>query len=54
MSLRVNRYRAEEAARLIGMENVSSTEVAMRSGFNGIRLFNRVCKELFGRTPTGR
>ncbi len=50
----VNRYRAEEAARLIGTENVSATEAAMRSGFNSIRSFNRVYKELLGRTPTGR
>ncbi|MFR6640828.1 MAG: helix-turn-helix domain-containing protein [Christensenellales bacterium] len=50
----VNRYRVEEAAKLIATENVSATEAAMRSGFNSIRSFNRVFRSMSGRTPTGR
>ena len=50
----VNRYRVEEAAKLIATGNVSATEAAMRSGFNSIRSFNRVFRSMSGRTPTGR
>ena len=50
----VNRYRAEEAAKLMDSERVTATEAAMRSGFKSIRSFNRIFKSLLGRTPTGR
>lgn len=49
----VNRYRVEEAKqRLLAEAKTSVTTIAYEAGFNSIASFNRVFKEMVGRSPT--
>ena len=47
----LNQYRFEYANRLLANGNSRITEVALESGFQSIRTFNRVFRELSGVTP---
>lgn len=47
----LNQYRFEYANRLLANGNSRMTEVALESGFQSIRTFNRVFRELSGVTP---
>ncbi|WP_162916983.1 helix-turn-helix domain-containing protein [Cohaesibacter haloalkalitolerans] len=48
----VNRYRVEEARRLLKGSNLPVTEIMLDAGFQTKSNFNRVFKELEGQTPT--
>ncbi len=48
----VNWYRVDMANALLAGSQLSVTEIALQSGFQSIRSFNRVYLELVGRTPT--
>ncbi len=48
----VNSMRARCAANMLINENLSMTEVAMRSGFESLRTFYRVFKNCYGCTPS--
>lgn len=47
----VNWYRVEAATELLQNTNLSMTQIALESGFQSIRNFNRVYFKLTGRTP---
>ena len=47
----LNQYRFEQAKKLIALEDRTLTDIGMASGFQSIRNFNRVFKELSGMTP---
>ena len=49
----VNWCRIYTAQNLLNQTDLSVTEVALQSGFQSIRNFNRVYRELTGTTPTG-
>lgn len=48
----LNRIRVEHAATLIKNSPQKMTEIALSCGFNNIRTFNRVFKEITGYTPS--
>ena len=48
----VNLYRVDKASALLTSSDMSITEIALASGFQSIRSFNRVYMELTGRTPS--
>ena len=48
----VNQYRAERAAHLIASTDSTLSEIALNSGFQSIRTFNRVFKETTGSLPS--
>jgi AraC-like DNA-binding protein len=51
----INRYRVEEAKRRLARAESSQDKlitVALDCGFNSVATFNRVFKELTGRTPS--
>ena len=48
----VNQYRCDRAKRLISSTDETLSEIAMNSGFQSIRSFNRVFKEFTGKTPS--
>ncbi|MBQ4624195.1 MAG: AraC family transcriptional regulator [Clostridia bacterium] len=50
----VNWYRVNSASELLSNTTLPVTEIALRCGFQSIRSFNRVFKELTGKTPSGR
>ena len=45
-------YRVDRARTLLQSTDLPITEVALRSGFQSTRSFNRVYRELTGLTPT--
>ena len=45
-------YRAEQAATLMRETSLSLADIAMNSGFQSIRTFNRVFKDLYGISPS--
>ena len=47
----VNLYRVDAAAELMQDTDLPITEIALKSGFQSIRSFNRVYREVTGRTP---
>ena len=47
----VNLYKVDAATDMLQNENISITDVAMLSGFQSIRNFNRIYLEMTGRTP---
>jgi AraC-like DNA-binding protein len=52
----INRYRVEEAKRRLAVPDAGGEKliaVAMDCGFNSLPTFNRVFKEMTGRTPSG-
>lgn len=48
----VNQYRVQLACRLIEQRRGSMTRIAMESGFQNIRSFNRAFMRATGRTPS--
>lgn len=48
----VNRYRVEAAVYLLESTDLSITQIALQSGFQSIRSFNHVFRELVGCTPS--
>jgi AraC-like DNA-binding protein len=48
----INGYRIELAKELLVKENMTVSEVALKSGFKGIRNFNRVFKQAVGLEPS--
>ena len=48
----VNQYRCEQAIHLLQTTQKSFTEIASDSGFQSIRSFNRVFRELIGASPS--
>ena len=48
----INMYRCEYAETLIETTNLSFSAIAMDSGFQSIRSFNRVFKDITGKTPS--
>ncbi len=48
----LNQFRCDHAYDLITNSDASITDVAMQSGFQSIRSFNRVFKEIIGCTPS--
>ena len=51
----LNRLRVNEADRLLAGSTLSITEIALQSGFNSLRTFNRAYRSIRGKTPsTGR
>ncbi len=48
----VNQYRCDRAKSLISSTDDTLSEIAMNSGFQSIRSFNRVFKELTGSSPS--
>ena len=48
----VNSLRARSAANMLVSEDLSMTEIAMRSGFESLRTFYRVFKNCYGCTPS--
>ena len=48
----VNQYRLEHAIALMRRSEDSLVSVALSSGFQSLRSFNRACRELMGVTPT--
>lgn len=48
----VNQYRCERAQHLLSSTDDTVTEIALASGFQSIRSFNRVFKEITGNPPT--
>lgn len=48
----VNWYRVDMATDLLKNTDLSVSEIAMRSGFQSIRSFNRVYMNIIGKTPT--
>ena len=48
----VNLYRVERATNLLMNTDMSITEIALSSGFQSIRSFNRVYLELTGLSPS--
>lgn len=49
----VNWYRVNMATELLRNTELPVTEIAMKSGFQSIRSFNRVYREFTGNTPSG-
>lgn len=47
----INNYRVEHATNLLLHSDLSITEIAMASGFQSVRSFNRVFKEITGKEP---
>jgi len=47
----VNLYRVDAATELMQNTDLPITEIALKSGFQSIRSFNRVYREVTGRTP---
>jgi len=47
----VNLYRVDAATELMQHTDLTVTEIALMSGFQSIRSFNRVYREITGRTP---
>lgn len=50
----VNYYRVDAAAGLLRSTELSITEIALQSGFQSIRSFNRVYRDLTGHAPSDR
>lgn len=48
----LNQYRYEEALTLLRTTDLPLTEIALRSGFQSIRSFNRCVREISGQTPS--
>ena len=48
----INMYRCEYAQNLIETTDTSLTEIAMNSGFQSIRSFNRVFRQIVGKNPS--
>ena len=48
----VNTYRYENAYRLLTESDKSISEIALESGFQSIRTFNRICLEISGKSPS--
>lgn len=48
----LNRYRVEEAKLLLKQTNAEAQVIAQEVGFNSLTTFNRVFKELVGKTPS--
>lgn len=47
----VNQYRVDEAISLLESTEMPITQIALKSGFQNIRTFNHVFRELVGHTP---
>ena len=47
----LNQYRMEYAYSLLQDTHMSMSEIAFESGFQSIRSFDHVCREIYGRTP---
>lgn len=48
----VNQYRLEYALRLIRESDDALVSIAMASGFQSLRSFNRACRDILGASPT--
>ncbi|MBQ9098643.1 MAG: helix-turn-helix domain-containing protein [Clostridia bacterium] len=48
----LNQYRMEHAIRLLQETALPITRIAFESGFQSLRSFNHVCKEMLGTSPT--
>jgi AraC-like DNA-binding protein len=48
----INTYRCEYAENLIESTNLPLSVIAMDSGFQSIRSFNRIFKDTIGKTPS--
>ena len=48
----VNQYRLESAVSLMRSSGDSLVSIAMASGFQSLRSFNRICRELLGSSPS--
>lgn len=48
----INNYRVEKASQLLKNTDDSITEVVFKSGFGSIKTFNRVFKQIKGRSPS--
>lgn len=47
----LNRYRLEHAISMLAETDMSIAQIALESGFQSMRSFDLVCREIFGKTP---